>query len=355
VKLAVLAGVALLVAGCAAGPVQPTVAGPTPTPTPTVAATPASTDAPTPTSTPTPTVVPTPTPSPALAADFPHVESCDPASVPESTAVSIPDTSSSKLVLRIPVLMYHRIIPFAEAGNSLRGLVVPPETFSAQLDALQAAGWHTITMATLGANLQAGTPPPVKTFVITIDDGYDDGYAYALPALVAHGFTATYYVIPGRFDMTGILSTAHVRALSAAGMEIGDHTLDHVALGYRNLADITHEVDAGASRIAQVTGLWPASFAYPFGSWSRLAASGVAACGQLRTATIEAPPMIVPAARTTSGQPGGVDSTPAPTPAPVAAFPAVYETWAGRLEIPRLKVGSWTSPAELVGRLAPYG
>jgi peptidoglycan/xylan/chitin deacetylase (PgdA/CDA1 family) len=138
-------------------------------------------------------------------------------------------------------------------------------------------------------------------------------------------------------------------------MDIGDHTLDHVALGYRSLAEIEHEVDAAASRIAQVTGIWPASFAYPFGSWSRLAASGVAACGQLRTATIEAPPLIVAASHATSGKPAGDGSTPAPTPVPVPAFPAVYETWAGRFQIPRLKVGSWTSGAELVSRLAPYG
>jgi len=37
--------------------------------------------------------------------------------------------------------------------------------------------------------------PPDKTFVITIDDGWDDGYTYALPILQSHGFVATYFVI----------------------------------------------------------------------------------------------------------------------------------------------------------------
>ena len=55
-------------------------------------------------------------------------------------------------------------------------------------DALAAAGWHTITMATLANDLQANVKPPERTFAITIDDGWDDGYTYALPILAQHGF-----------------------------------------------------------------------------------------------------------------------------------------------------------------------
>ena len=61
---------------------------------------------------------------------------------------------ASSFTLHVPILMYHRIVPSAEAGDSIPGLVVPPDTFAAQLDALEAAGWHTITMATLANDLR---------------------------------------------------------------------------------------------------------------------------------------------------------------------------------------------------------
>ena len=267
--------------------------------------------------------------------------------------------------------MYHRIVPLAEAGDSMPGLVVPPERFAAQLDALAAAGWHTLTMAALGADLQAGVQPLAKSFVITFDDGYDDGYTYALPILQAHGYVATYYVIPGRFDKTVFLTSDHVRALAAAGMEIGDHTFNHVALGSQAFATASYQVNAAAARIAQVTGQWPASFAYPYGSQSAQARQVVAACGQMRTAVIEAPPkVIVPASPGASGapspsaapsadpssSPGATPPPPAPTPAPskVPAFPPVFETWANRFELPRLRISPSTSPEWLVAMLERY-
>ena len=46
--------------------------------------------------------------------------------------------------LRVPVLMYHRVVDPAAAGNSLPGLVVPPMLFAAQLAQLHALGWRTI-------------------------------------------------------------------------------------------------------------------------------------------------------------------------------------------------------------------
>src|ERR1035437_7217602 len=115
------------------------------------------------------------------AASFPVVNSCNPKSVPTAIPVKADTVGVSSLALHVPILMYHRIVPPADARNSLKGLVVPPETFEAQMSAPASAGWQTITMATLARDLDAGVKPPPKTFVITIDDGWDDGYTYALP------------------------------------------------------------------------------------------------------------------------------------------------------------------------------
>jgi len=259
---------------------------------------------------------------------------------------SLASGKASSFTLHVPILMYHRIVPLAAAGDSIRGLVVTPQTFAAQLDALQEAGWHTITMATLAYDLQARVTPPSKTFVITIDDGWYDGYMYALPILESHGFVATYYVIAGRIDRPDFLSSSQLQALTAAGDDIGDHTMDHVSLPRQTPAGMTYEIDAAAARIAQVTGRWPESLAYPSGGVDKQVAAAVAACGELRMAVVEEQMVAVPPA---AKHKAGASPTPQPTKVPAAA-----ETWAGRFAVPRIRVNPSTSPAALLTELSRY-
>ncbi len=279
----------------------------------------------------------TPPPVPTLppASSYPVVNTCNPAAVPTAIPVSAPATGrDSSFALHVPVLMYHRIVPMAEAGNSIPGLVVPPATFAAQLDAMARAGWQTITMATLANDLQARVKPPARTFVITIDDGWNDGYTYALPILQSHGYVATYFVVAGRIDKPDFLSSAQLAALVAAGDEIGDHTMDHVSLSRQGSANLTYQIDAAAARIAQVTGRWPESLAYPSGGVDSQAAAAVAACQELRIAVIEEETV-------------AVQSSPGQAPRSVSAIVA-DETWANRFVVPRIRVSPSTVPANLV-------
>jgi peptidoglycan/xylan/chitin deacetylase (PgdA/CDA1 family) len=291
---------------------------------------------------PSPEVTEPPNTPPPPAGSLPLVNSCDPTSVPGAIAVTA-SVEAGSFTLYVPVLMYHRIVPFAEAGNSIVGLVVPPETFDAQLTALAGAGWHAITMATLANDLQAHVRPPPKTLVITIDDGWYDGFTYALPILQSHGFVATYYVIAGRIDDADFLSSSELQALVADGDDIGDHTMDHANLTALGAADLKYQIDAGAARIAQVTGVWPESLAYPYGYEDAKVIAAVGACGELRIAVLERALYI---------------ETPAPAPQPGAtqgppttqALQA-YEVWADRFLIPRIRVTPGTTPATLLALL----
>ena len=300
-----------------------------------------------PTSKPSQSPVATATPAPV----YPLVNSCDPATVPGAISVKTAIVRASSSTLHVPILEYHRIVPFAEAGNSLHGLVVPPETFSAQLDGLKAAGWQTITTAAVANDLQAGVKPPPKTFAITIDDGWGDGYTYALPVLTSHGVVATYFVIPGRIDQSGFLTSAELRALASAGDEIGDHTMSHFNLAGGSAATRQYQVDAAAARIAQITGHWPESLAYPFGGENAQAVAAVAACGELRIALIEGP---VPPQKPSATEPGASKKPSAsPTPRPTE-MPVPNETWANRFTIPRIRVGPGTTSGELLGEFDRY-
>jgi peptidoglycan/xylan/chitin deacetylase (PgdA/CDA1 family) len=259
------------------------------------------------------TARPTAAPAPvATAESIPAPPSFWP--VPSGSAV--PDAG---FVLRVPILTYHRIVPQDEAGDALPGLVVSPELFDAHMAALHEAGWHTLTVAELAETLASGVAVPPRTFAITIDDGWSDGYTYALPILVRYGFRATYYVIGGRVGvLSAALSAAQVVGLVDAGMEIGDHTWDHQGLANLDAVRLHDEVAAPAGRIRSLVGQSPVTFAYPSGRYDAAAAAELEADGFSMAVT------------TQSG---------------------ALETWADRFAVPRLRVGPYMSPEGLLGLL----
>jgi peptidoglycan/xylan/chitin deacetylase (PgdA/CDA1 family) len=220
----------------------------------------------------------------------------------------------------VPILEYHRIVPSAEAAGSLPGLVLAPSLFSQQMDALKAAGWHSITLATLGDDLLAGRAPYARSFVVSIDDGWYDGYKYAFPILQAHGFVATFFVISSRIGSSDFLSASQLRSLQAAGNDIGNHTVDHLSLPYLTKANMTKEVNVASDQIAAVTGVRPKSFGYPMGGISTLSMGVVAACPGMEIAVTEQR--------------------------------AIGETNIGRFDAPRLQIGPGVSPETLLVWLA---
>jgi peptidoglycan/xylan/chitin deacetylase (PgdA/CDA1 family) len=228
--------------------------------------------------------------------------------------------AASNFTLCVPVLEYHRIVPAAEAAGSLPGLVVSPETFTAQMDALKKAGWHTITLAALGADLAARRAPTARTFVITIDDGWYDGYTYALPILQQHGFVATYFVISSRIGAGNFLSASDLRSLIAAGSEIGNHTVSHVSLPYQTAANLTYQIDAASDQIEAATGVRPRSLAYPMGGLDNQVLAAVAACPGLEIAVTE--------------------------------YKAIGQSYLGRFDVPRLEIGPRVSAQSLMVMLA---
>jgi peptidoglycan/xylan/chitin deacetylase (PgdA/CDA1 family) len=227
----------------------------------------------------------------------------------------------ARFELHVPILMYHRIVPRAAAGHSLAPLVVEPELFAAQMAALEKSGWHTITLGELGNDLAMCISPGRRSVVITFDDGYRDGYAFALPILRAHGFVATYFVITGRLDQSEYLTSSELREMAVAGMEIADHTVHHIALWALSDALLHEEIDVAAATIEKLVGARPETFAYPFGDANHRAIRAADEAGF--------------AIAVTNRQ-------------------GVSETWAGRLTTPRLRVGPGISPEDLLRLLAPY-
>lgn len=71
---------------------------------------------------------------------------------------------------------------------------------------------------------ELATWPAVR---ISFDDGNASDAEIALPALLERGLAADFFVLAGRFDRPGSLSSDGVRELHKRGMRIGTHGMHH--------------------------------------------------------------------------------------------------------------------------------
>ncbi|WP_425082419.1 polysaccharide deacetylase family protein [Ruegeria arenilitoris] len=112
----------------------------------------------------------------------------------------------------------------------------------------------------------AASPDPTA-YVITFDDGNQSDHDIALPALVARGLTARYFVLTGRIGHPGSLNTKHIRALQEAGMTIGSHGIAHVA--WPTLADdaLTRELCDSRSQLEDICNQPVTEAGIPFGRY----------------------------------------------------------------------------------------
>lgn len=242
--------------------------------------------------------------------------------VPEPTAMPSVEAAGAGVTLHVPILEYHRIKPPAGETGYVQSLIVPPELFASQMDAMYSAGWHTMTMGQLGDALREGIQPSPKSFVITFDDGYEDGYTYAAPVLRQYGFVATYFIVGSQIGATDHLNVGELRALLAAGNEIGNHTMTHQDLERMGPEQLKSEIYGASALIATDVGVWPQSFAYPAGLTDQMVEAAVAMTPGIETAVIQ----------------GG----------------SLPETWENRMLVGRIRVGPGTYPQDLVAKANRY-
>ncbi len=132
------------------------------------------------------------------------------------------------------VLAYHDIRPLTGADTTdldesgQDHYVVSPQQFDAQLSALAAAGYHTLTTAEYVAYLQGAQTPP-RSVYITFDDGTQGLWIYADPVLQRHHMTAASYLISARVGthQPYYLTWAEVARMAGSGRwDFQAHTHD---------------------------------------------------------------------------------------------------------------------------------
>jgi peptidoglycan/xylan/chitin deacetylase (PgdA/CDA1 family) len=108
-----------------------------------------------------------------------------------------------------------------------------------------------------------------KDVRLSFDDGNVSDVEVGLDGLLRHGLSATFFVIAGRLDQPGSLSTDQVRGLWAQGMAIGTHGMDHVP--WRSLSDDARQREFVDARqvLARAVGAPVDEAALPLGQYER--------------------------------------------------------------------------------------
>src|SRR3954451_4394222 len=193
---------------------------------------------------------------------------------PARTPAPKTDAASMAARANVPVLCWHQIRPQAGADSATdRTYIVNPKVLAGQLDALDRAGYHTVSAQALVAHVALGKALPPRPVLLTFDDASEGQYSSALPLLRRHHFVATFFVMTVVLDKPGWLTRAQVRRLDRGGMTVAAHTYDHHPVpGYAG-ADWKTQLVQPAAELAKLLGHPVRLFAYPFGLWNRAAFS----------------------------------------------------------------------------------
>jgi peptidoglycan/xylan/chitin deacetylase (PgdA/CDA1 family) len=213
--------------------------------------------------------------------------------------------------LRVPVLMFHHVeaVPAAD--------LVPPPLYPDSylvrrelawiLDMLAYHGHRTLTLAEAAERCRTGRRLPRRAVVLTFDDGCRCFRDQALPELTARGMSATLFAVSGELGGTNrwdrplggpdgpggsgerredLLDAAALRAVAAAGIEVGSHGRHHRDLTACDAAMLAEEAAGSRAELAAALGAAVATFCYPYGRLDERVRTAVAAAGYAAAAAI---------------------------------------------------------------------
>lgn len=120
---------------------------------------------------------------------------------------------------------------------------------------------------------------------ITFDDGNASDVEHALPALRDRGLHATFFVVAGRLGAPDFLDTGALEELTAAGMGVGCHGMDHRAWRGLDGAALEQELVAAKATLEDALGGPVSEAACPFGSYDRRVLTQLRRAGYARVYT----------------------------------------------------------------------
>lgn len=159
---------------------------------------------------------------------------------------------------KILILLYHRILPeeddLSKVSTEERVFSVKEKEFSKQLEYLYSNGWKTLNLSQLLEYLQAKTPFPDKSLVISFDDGNQTDYTVAFPLLEKFGFKATFFLTSDFIEKSGHLQKSQILKMSQEGMEFGSHGKTHKFLSTLKEEELRQELLGSKKFLEEIIG-----------------------------------------------------------------------------------------------------
>ncbi len=189
--------------------------------------------------------------------------------------------ASPSATFRVPIVLYHYVEYVKDKGDTIRqSLDIVPRTFDEQVKTLSEAGFTFMTASDLADVLDGITPLPPKPVMLTFDDGHWDLYTDVLPILQKYHAKATAYIVSGFIGGSDSLSSEQLqKVIDSKLVEIGAHSVHHVALGHRLLQLIQYEIGQSKKQLEDGYHIKVVSFAYPGGSFDQQAIDVVKSFG----------------------------------------------------------------------------
>ncbi|MFM8561666.1 MAG: polysaccharide deacetylase family protein [Solirubrobacterales bacterium] len=186
----------------------------------------------------------------------------------------------------VPILMYH-VVKAPAPGTPQAELWVPAETFRQTIADLKEAGYAGVTMEQVHAAWNGGPGLPAKPVVVSFDDGYLSHYEAAMPILRRAGWPGVLNLKTGNIDPEGGIAPWQVKALVAAGWEIGAHTITHADLTTLDAAGLDREVAGSRKELEKEFGVKVNTFCYPAGKYDAEAEQAVKRAGFTTATTVD--------------------------------------------------------------------
>ena len=169
--------------------------------------------------------------------------------------------------------MYHSISEHVgkEKHNKWR---IKPKDFEKQMNWFSKNNWKSFTIS----ELVKLDKIPLKSFVITFDDGFEDNYTNAFPILQKYRFKATIYLVPNQkinhweekntSVLSNLLNNEQILQMQNSGLiEFGSHTLSHVNLSTINNEQLRIELEKSKEEVEKIIKKGCEAFAYPYGKF----------------------------------------------------------------------------------------
>ena len=194
--------------------------------------------------------------------------------------------------------MYHRVAPRQLPGHESD--TVTTRAFAAQMRWIATAGYNAVSLDAVWANRTAGTPLPRRPMVITFDDGYQDCADNAVPILLSHGFSATFFLVAGLMGQRSnwfkavrgydvrLMSWAAARRLVEWGFECGSHSMTHPDLTTLDSRACRRELIESRRILEEELRSPISTLAYPFGAYDERVRSIVAEAGYRSACSVRA-------------------------------------------------------------------